>query len=114
MQFKVKDSGHIVDVELKLWHNGLDAGWGIDESQDLMATSVDRLELDVDEGCYIITQKQLDEMLDWWQHEVDCANAAPYEYEGEGLTGTRYGHNPADYEDKPAPDEWRLQVWDEN
>ncbi|MBQ6664172.1 MAG: hypothetical protein IJM68_01155 [Synergistaceae bacterium] len=110
MQFKIADSGKVVSVELKQWHNGFDAGWGIDESQDLMATSVDGLELDAYEGYYYITQKQLDELLDWWRDEVKAANAAPYEYEGEGLTGTRYGHNPADYEDKSDPDEWVLQV----
>lgn len=113
MKFKVTDSGKIVSVELRLWHNGFGASWGVDESQDLMTTSVDGLELDAYEGYYLISQSQFDEMLDWWRHEVDCANDDPYEYEGECLTGTRYGRDPASYAHAPDTDEWVLQVYDE-
>ena len=110
MKFFVKDTNRVVSVELRQWHNGFEAGWGIDESEDLMYSSVDGLELDAYEGYYYITQKQLSEMLDWWQDEVDSANSDPYEYCGEGLSGTRYGREPKDYIDAPEPDTWCLQV----
>ena len=109
MDFKVKDTGKVATVELNRWHHGFNAGWDIDESQDLMASAVDGLELD-DDGNYLISQAELDELIDWWQDEVNKANADPYEYCGDGLTGTRYGYNPEDCVNDPDPDEWHLSI----
>ena len=102
MEFKVKETGAIVKVELRTWQSG--EGWGIDESQDLMASAVDGLEHDDYEGDYLISEKELDDMLDWWLDECKKTNADPY-YGGDGLTGELYGTEPDEEEEEEEEEE---------
>ena len=112
INFKVtdgKDAGQTVTIALKRYHHGFNSGWGVDESNDLMTDGLNKFERSED-GEILITTDELDRTLDFWQHEVDCANESPYDYNGDGLSGTRCGLNPADFKNEPEPSEWCLMV----
>lgn len=119
MKFKVKETGEIKTVELKLLHNEYHGGQFLEESKGV--TGTDEFEYDSNKGYYIVSQAELDAFIDGWQDEVNKANADPYGYYGDKpiewrgglapLMGTRVGFEPSDFTGfDPDPDEWELVV----
>lgn len=119
MLLKIKETGKIYKVELRVWHNGDNAGYGPDQSEGIMTnlcwTTRERDEY----GAYVLPQYDYDDIIKYWQDEVARANAAPYKYSGTnedgqltGLPGTRYNRDQTNETRKLiiSPDEWCLDV----
>ncbi len=111
MIIKIKETGKLMKVELKTWHNGFNAGLSPDMSQDIIGCTTEFGHIARDDNNNpIMTGNNFEDFVDWWRNEVDNANDDPYNYSGDGLSGTRYGDNPEDYKNEPEPDEYIFSV----
>lgn len=91
-----------VKIELCFWRGGWNAGYEPDCFAD-MDTDWHKYWDSELEACKI-TDVELDEIIKWWEAEVDGANDDPG-YEGDALTGVSYT-------DSDDGCEWRLFVED--
>lgn len=73
-----------VKIELRFWRSGWNAGYEPDCFADMDTDWHSHWDSEA-EAC-MVTDKELDEIISWWQDEVDSANADP-DYEGDALTG---------------------------
>lgn len=101
MKITDKNTGRTADIMLRYWRGGWDAGFEPCCLADLAEADLSGRWDDETESYQI---DDLAGFIDWWQTEVDRANADP-DYSGDGLVGI-----PADL--KERGDEWILIVED--
>ena len=75
--------GSKVDVALRLWRGGWDAGLGPDALQDLASDDLNPRPHD-DDGYPMMGGDELKEFVAWWTDEVARANTGR---DGDGLCG---------------------------
>ena len=89
-----------VDVTLRLWRGGWDAGPEPDVLQDLAASDLNECPRDED-GNPMMSADELEEFVAWWRAEVAHANAGLDNRDGlQGLTADEIERG----------DEWMLTV----
>ena len=72
-----------VDISLRLWRGGWDAGFEPDALQDLAEADLNACPLDEDRNP-MMSADELQAFIDWWTDEVASANTGR---DGDGLCG---------------------------
>ena len=80
MIIRTTDTNELVTVELRSWE---ETQWSPDCFNDLECNFAAEHEFDEEQNT-LASKSEVNDLIDWWQHEVDSANADP-EYEGDGL-----------------------------
>ena len=103
----IKTEAKIINITLKLWRGGWDAGYEPDCFDDMDNGSFAReFGKGTEEGGTAILANDEDakNLISWWQDEVDTANQGE---DGECLV-------PLTEEERDNGDEWNLDVDEEN